>query len=49
MNVKLILEYIKLLGMTVVFLAGQLIGFYIVIPLWGAYNEVKDEKIDEEN
>lgn len=44
-----IIEYIKLLGMTVVFTVGQVIGFYIVVPLWSVYNEVKDEKTGEEN
>lgn len=34
MNVKLILEYIKLLGMTIVFTLGQAIAFGIVLPLW---------------
>lgn len=46
MNVKLILEYIKLIGMTVVFLAGQMIGFGIVVPLWGAYNYITDKRGD---
>lgn len=33
MNVKLILEYIKLLGMAVVYTAGQAICFWILLPL----------------
>ena len=49
MSIQLIKEYVKLLGMTVVFLAGQLIGFSIVIPVWGVYNEITKEKTNEEN
>ena len=40
-------EYVKLLGMTVVFLAGQMIGFGIVVPLWGAYNYITDKGVIE--
>ena len=32
-NVKTILEYIKLLGMTVVYTAGQAICFWVLLPI----------------
>ena len=34
MPIQLIKEYIKLLGMTVVFTLGQAFAFGIVLPLW---------------
>ena len=37
MSVQLIKEYIKLLGMTVVFTVGQAIGFNVVVPLYYLY------------
>ena len=37
-----IIEYIKLLGMTVVYTLGQAIAFGIVLPLWAVVNEIKN-------
>ena len=38
-----IIEYVKLLGMTVVYTAGQAIAFWVVLPVWYALiNNKKD-------
>lgn len=37
-----IIEYIKLLGMTVVFVLGQAILLNTVPIIWTAYNEIKN-------
>lgn len=36
-------EYIKMIGMTVVFTLGQALAFWVVLPLWGGAYEMEKQ------